>query len=310
MNPETRAQMQAFIKPLNMNGLEGRMLQIPSTKKKHQEILLVYGHHSSIERMFGIGEAFADYGNVTMPDLPGFGGMDSYYEISILPSLDSMADYMATFMRLRYKKKKVTIIGMSLGFVIITRMLQRYPELAGHVSLLISLAGFSHGHDLMFSKSRRVIYRTLTTAFSTKLPSIFFYNVILHPPLIRAAYSKTHNAKSKFDGLGRKEYHEAIEFEIELWRCNDVRTYMRMGTALLTLDNCRVLVDLPVHHVAIASDQYLDPIVTEQHLRVVFSSYTEHFTKAKQHAPSIIARKADAENFIPKSLKKLLLDNL
>jgi hypothetical protein len=44
-----------FIVPLNMNGLQGRMLSAPPTKQKKREIMLVYGHHAKLERWWGPG---------------------------------------------------------------------------------------------------------------------------------------------------------------------------------------------------------------------------------------------------------------
>ena len=40
--------------------------------------------------------------------LPGLGGMDSFYSIGLKPSLDNMADYVASFIKLSYKRKKVS----------------------------------------------------------------------------------------------------------------------------------------------------------------------------------------------------------
>src|SRR5438105_4219930 len=97
-----------FIVPLNINGLQGRMLRRPSTTKKSREILLIYGHHAVIERWWGLVENLAQYGNVTVPDLPGFGGMQSFYKINTKPDIDAFADYMAAFIKLRYKQKRVT----------------------------------------------------------------------------------------------------------------------------------------------------------------------------------------------------------
>lgn len=298
--------MQKYIKPLNMNGLNGRMLRMPAPKNKKRQILLVYGHHASLERMYGVAEAFNEYGALTMPDLPGCGGMDSFYTIGMKPTLDNMADYMASFIKLRYRGKKITIIGMSLGFVIITRMLQRYPELQNKVDVLISIVGFTHKYDFTFTKTRHLLYRYSTAVFTRKLPALFFYNVALHPSVIRVAYSKTHNAKKKLANLSAEDKITSIEFEVKLWRNDDTRTYMSMAHAFLTLDNCRQLIDLPVHHISVDNDQYFDHSVVEQHMRVIFNDFTEHIAVVDKHAPSIVATKQDAEPFIPKSIKKLL----
>lgn len=298
--------MQKHIKPLNMNGLNGRMLRMPAPKKNNREILLIYGHHSSLERMYGVAEALNRYGAVTMPDLPGFGGMDSYSKIGVKPSLDAMADYLAAFMKLKYRNKRVTIVGMSLGFVIVTRMLQRYPELVKKVNLLVSFVGFSHRYDLTFSKTRKLLYMTGAKFFSNRITAGFFYNVALHPTLIRSVYGNTHNAKKKLAHLTELERKAAIEFEVDLWRSNDVRTYMIMTTTMLGLDNCDKQVNLPVHHISVEHDQYFDHTVVEQHMRVIFSDFTEHVAKLPTHAPSILASKEEADPLIPRSIKRIL----
>lgn len=305
---KTLQSMQKNIKPLNMNGLNGRMLKLPAPPnlKNKREILLVYGHHASIERMYGIAEVLNEFGTVTMPDLPGCGGMDSYYSIGIKPSLDTMADYLASFVKLKYRGKTVSIAGMSLGFAIVTRMLQRYPELVSKVEMLVSIVGFTHKYDFSFKKSRVSYYKNGARFFSKKVPSLFFYNVFLHPALIRAAYSKTHNAKKKLAHLNKVDKKTAIEFEVNLWRQDDVRTYMDMVVAMLTIDNCKQQIDLPVHHISVSSDQYFDHTVVEQHMRIIFNDFIEHEAVIPNHAPSIIATKEEAQPFIPESIKKLL----
>lgn len=302
------AEMQSNIQPLNINGLKGRMLRIPAAKQssKNREILLIYGHHASLERQYGLAEELSKYGNVVMPDLPGFGGMDSFYTIGMKPTLDNMADYLATFVKLRYKRKKVTIMGMSLGFVIATRMLQRYPELSEKVELFISLVGFTRKDDYKFKKSQIRLIKLLIRFFRHRLTAAFFYNIILHPTVIRTFYAKTPNAKHKFDHLTADEFKRGIEFEVYLWRCNDVRTYMEMALVMLTFDNCAKQIELPVHHVSVDNDQYFDNAVIEQHMRIIFTDFTEYKAVLPNHAPSIVATKEEAAPFLPKTLRKLL----
>lgn len=298
--------MQKNMHVLNMNGLQGRMLKIPSAKYKKSHILLVYGHHASLERVYGIAEALSDYGNVVVPDLPGFGGMESFYTIGMKPTLDNMADYLASFVKLKYRGKKVAVVGMSLGFVIVTRMLQRYPELASKIDLLISFVGFTHSYDMTFTTTRKLAYRSAATVLTRRIPSLLFYNLALHPSAIKSVYAKTYNAKKKLVNLSEQDKKEALEFEVSLWRDNEVRTYMHMAISMFTLDNCKVQIDLPVHHISIDNDQYFDNTVVEQHMRVIFTDFTEHSATMPSHAPSILATKEEAAPFVPRSLTKLL----
>src|ERR1044072_6623658 len=136
---KTKPHPSDYIMPLNMNGLQGRVRHTPAPKNRQCEMLFVYGHHSSLARWFGLMQNLNRYAAVTMPDLPGFGGMDSFYKIGEEATLDNLADYLAAFVKMRYKRRRVTIAGMSLGFVIVTRMLQRYPDLTKKVDMVVSL---------------------------------------------------------------------------------------------------------------------------------------------------------------------------
>jgi pimeloyl-ACP methyl ester carboxylesterase len=305
--PHTK-QPTNFIVPLNINGLHGRMLNMPAPRGKKREILLVYGHHASLERLYGLAEALNDYGAVTMPDLPGFGGMDSFYKLGQKPTIDAMADYLAAFVKLRYRRKHLSILGISLGFVIVTRMLQRYPDLVKKVDLLVSGVGFSHRDDFIFTRKRNRFYTSVATVFTHKSASLFFRNVCLNPLILKLAYSKTRNAKEKFHGLTRDEKKAIMSFEIQLWHSNDVRTYMAMAKAFLTLDNCHHKVSLPVWHIRAENDRYFDNHSVEQHMRVIFSDFHGVKSQVKNHGPSIILDKSEAKNMLPPKIRQLLAE--
>jgi pimeloyl-ACP methyl ester carboxylesterase len=297
-----------FIVPLNINGLEGRMLRMPADPgSTHKDILFVYGHHSSLERWWGLILAFRHYGNVTMPDLPGFGGMDSFYKIGKKPTIDNLSDYLASFVKLRYRKKKVAIAGMSFGFVIVTRMLQRYPELSKKVTILVSIVGFAHKDDFTFSKPRYQAYLNGSRFFRLRLPATFFRYVCLSPPILRTVYGKTHNAKHKFDSsMSHDELAYFMDFEVGLWHENDVQTYMFTTTQFLQFDNCGLQVDLPVWHVSAKADHFFDNNLIEQHMRIIFTDFYDVPSKLSTHAPSVIADEAVAAPLIPVKLRRAL----
>jgi pimeloyl-ACP methyl ester carboxylesterase len=296
-----------YIVPLNMNGLQGRMLHMPAPKGRNREILFVYGHHSSLERWFGLMQNLNRYGAVTMPDLPGFGGMDSFYKIHEDATIDNLADYLAAFIKMRYKRRKATIAGMSLGFVVVTRMLQRHPDLTKRVDMLISLAGFAHKDDFTFTRRRIFMYRFASKIFTFRVPAWIFRHVFLHQFILRTVYRHTHNAKDKFSGLVGEELKEMLDVEVKLWHDNDVRTYMKTSLEFLALDNCKVKVDLPVNHVAVAGDRYFDNHIVEQHFKIIFKEYTLLDTlSVGNHAPSVIADAKAAAPFVPPKLRRVL----
>jgi pimeloyl-ACP methyl ester carboxylesterase len=295
-----------YIVPLYINGLNGRLLRLPAPKKHKREILFVYGHHSTLERWWGLVQDLNQYGAITMPDLPGFGGMDSFYKIGEKPTLDNLADYLAAFVKMHYKRRRFTIAGLSFGFIVATRMLQRYPDLASKVDMVVSIVGFAHHDDFMFTPTRHRMYLATSRVLSHRLPSIFFKNVCLHPLVLRAAYAKTHNAKHKFKNTSPEEFKRLMNFEVHLWQANDPRTHMYTTTVMLTIDNCHKRVDLPVWHVSVEGEKYFDNNRVEQHLRVIFNDFHSAVSILDNHAPSVIADKEAAAPLIPKKIRQAL----
>jgi pimeloyl-ACP methyl ester carboxylesterase len=295
-----------YIHPLNMNGLHGRMLRIPAPANRTREILFVYGHHSSLERWWGAIQDLNQFGTVTVPDLPGFGGMDSFYKIGEKPTLDNFADYLAAFIKLRYKRRRVTIIGLSFGFVVATRMLQRYPDLAKKVDLLISVVGFAHHDDFTWSRPRTLFYRTTAWLLARRAPNALFRATALNPMVLRAVYGRMHNAQSKFEGADPAKRRMFMDFEIYLWHCNDLRTQAVTTLEFLKLDNCTKQIDLPVWHVSVSSDQYFDKHRVEQHMRVIFSEFNLAEAQMGTHAPSVIAEPHEIAPLIPRKIRRVL----
>lgn len=295
-----------FIVPLYMNGLQGRMLRMPPTKKKRVEFLLVYGHHGSIERCFGLAESFHEFGGVTVPDLPGFGGMHSFYKIGEKPDLDTLADYLAAFVKLRYKRSRLNIVGHSFGFVIVTRMLQKHPDIAKQVDILVSITGFTRHDEFMLNSGKKILYRSTARFFCWRLPAVFFRNVLLHPSIIKMYYSRTKSGKLKLKGTMRDERKKILDQEVRTWRNCDVRTYMKTVITMLSVDNCTQSVDAPVWHVLVKTDNYLDNQVVEQHMQVIFSSYQMIPTKMTRHSLGFIGDKKTAAPLVPLKLRTML----
>lgn len=296
-----------FIVPLSINGLHGRVLAIPSAKKtRKREILLVYGHHSSLERMFTIALSLSEYGNVTMPDLPGFGGMDSFYKIGEEPNLDNMADYLATFIKLKYKKRTITIAAMSWGFLVATRMLQKYPELCKQVDLYISFVGFTHKDEFKVSTKYQLFGKTLARTFSGPVSSKIFRYVFLQPFVIKSIYRLQAKSHPKMQGADKQELAKRLNFEVVLWHCNDVRTYMYTNYVMLTLNLLDYPVDLPVVHVRVDSDQYFDNKKVEKNLAKIFTKVISAKAHLPNHAPTIIDDVDQAGAIIPASVRKML----
>jgi pimeloyl-ACP methyl ester carboxylesterase len=306
MVQKNAANPAGFILPLDINGLSGRVLRAPSTSRKKREILLVYGHHATLERWWSLVQNLTPYGNVTMPDLPGFGGMESFSKIKTKPTIDAYADYLAAFVKLRYKNRRVTIFAISFGFIVVTRMLQRYPELAKKVDLLVSAVGFMHKDDLNFKPSFQRLLKVGSRLFATRPIALFIRYACLNRYVLTHFYIRLPNSKRRMVEVTPEEFNRSMDFEVILWQANDVRTHWLTTSEFLGLDNCRQHVALPVLHITSKKDYYVNNIVVEQHMRQVFSDYTQIASKSKAHVPSVIADKAAMAVMVPPGLKRLL----
>jgi pimeloyl-ACP methyl ester carboxylesterase len=305
MTRDAERRVADFIKPLNINSLEGRMLVIPTTKGRNRKILFIYGQHSSLERWWGLIQELNRYGEVIVPDLPGFGGMQSLYEVGSKPTIDNMADYLADFIKLQLPGEQLTLMGLSLGFPIITRMLQRHPGLVEKVDLLVSVVGFARFDEFTFSKSRNRAYRYGASLFVHR-PFNLVLSAAINPKMLRYFYHRSFNAKDKFVGKSGEAFEKTMDAEIKLWKQNDVRTWTKTTSEMFVLDNCQTPINLPVWHVSVKNDKYFNQKLVKKHFLQIFTDYHQLQSKAATHGPSIIATAKEAAPMIPSELRQLL----
>jgi pimeloyl-ACP methyl ester carboxylesterase len=296
-----------YIVPLNINGMQGRLLNLPVPKGKKREVLMVAGHHTSLERLSGVVMQLNKYAGVTSPDLPGFGGMDSFYKIGKQPTLDNLADYLAAVVRLRYKnRRRFVIVGVSFGFIVVTRMLQKYPEIAGRVDFVASLVGLVHHEDFALKRSTLLELKLLTSFLQHRVPAWLMQNIGLRPSLIRATYNIAGRNNPKLLGYNKEEREQLLDFEVDLWRMNDTRTHAFTSLIMFNLDLCNATVDVPVYHVAVKDDRYFDNYRVEQHMKVIYSKFELIMSKLDAHVPTVVATAEEAAPFIPPKLKRIL----
>lgn len=295
--------LEHYIKPFVINGLRGRMLRMPAPKNKTKEILVVYGQHASLERMEGFARALNRYGSITIPDLPGFGGMDSYFKIGLTPTIDNLADYLAAFIKLRYRNRRITIMTVSLGFAITTRMLQKYPDLADRVDLLVSGVGFLHYTDIKYSPRKVKVIRALTKILSTRVAAGIFGILLRIKPLLRWLLLR---AEKKNTDEPPEQKQARIDFEVKLWQVNDIRTYFFTLNQIFNIDICSAKVSTRLECIAVKIDQYLDSGIVDQHLKIVFDNYRTSLIDFEKHAPTVVASTEEALEFIPLRIRRAL----
>ena len=296
-----------FISKIEIGGLRGRMLDLPASERyRARSILLIYGHRATLERNLGLALDINRYGRVVMPDLPGFGGMDSFYRIRKKPTLDNYADYLADFIKNYYDQPQLTVVGFSFGFLVVTRLLQRHPDLVDRVELLISIAGFVDKRSFKLPKTLLATYRLGIFALKIPFSSWFFRYVILQGWVLRLFYGKTYSAKAKFKGMSPAKRRQMLDVEVQLWHCNDVRTWAYTAGLMLTANLSQSKLPLPLWQVMPSNDQYFDPARNRHWLGRTYAKLIWLEVELDNHAPTVIATAKEAAGLTPPALRQVL----
>jgi hypothetical protein len=125
----------------------------------------------------------------------------------------------------------------------------------------------------------------LAHVVQTRVVSFVAREVFMRKWFIGTIYVRTRNAKIKFSQYSADEVDRYIDFEVGLWRKNDVRTH-----TYTTLEMFRV-------------NLLNDNNVVEQHLNVIFNKVKVYKADVGVHGMSIIANAKDAEIYFPKALR-------
>ena len=296
-----------YLGELTVGQLRGRFWRAPAFKPRYQQhvIVVIYGHHASLERVAGLAQYLRRFGCVVVPDLPGFGGMDSFYKIDQLPQLENYALYLKRFLEGHLKEGQTfSLLGFSLGFQVVTKFFQLYPDWRPRVRLTLSLAGFLSGRSLQFTARRHRWYLRGITLVKTQFGSWLFRRLILNRWILRSFYGRTFSARKKF--IGQPERLRLLKAETRLWQINDVRTWAFTARAMIVGDLSSPPVDLDLYHVAAEGDHFLDNDHNLGRLRLVYNEVKLFHIELTAHAPTVVADVAEVEALMPADLVKVL----
>ncbi|HEY2004438.1 MAG TPA: alpha/beta hydrolase [Candidatus Saccharimonadia bacterium] len=281
-----------------MSGLKGRVFNHPSRKERGgRTIVFVYGIHGSLERFYGVIHYLARFGRVVAPDLPGFGGMPSFYSVGSRPSPDAYGDYLAEFIRQELPDGQLTLVGLSYGFVVITRMLARHPDLQSRADMAVSVMGLADGRDLAMSPVLRCACEALLGIARTPVLGRVLQYIITRRWLLRLMYT---DRNPKVRSLPQSLRPEIIRFESYLWNCNDMRTY---GACMHELFHLRQptgpLIKTPAHHISTPHDHWLNIDSAERHIRALYGNLTSHTSTVMKHGGLAYDSEDEAKEIIP-----------
>ena len=301
-----------YVIDISIGGLNGRLLQVPAQKKTKNQILLLYGVHSSLERMYSNAQFHSIFGKVLMPDMPGFGGMDSFYKINRVPNLDSYADYLYTFIK-TYKldREKIRIVAMSFGFLAVTRLLQKHPELTKNIEFVISFVGFGRNSDFSYPILKKRSAKIIIGFGSSRFGSRFIRILVFNKLSLRIMFAIFRIFNPKYKHEDKQKRATATEMELDLWTKNDTRTRFYTYHLLMSFDltKNKKQIDLAEHNLTTESDQYFDAQRVKKTLKKLYAENIEHHANMSLHAPSIIGSEEDVAKIFPESVQKILAKN-
>lgn len=252
---------------LRINRLRGRILNLPAPKGKRREILVIYGLHSSIESVTGLARVINKYGAVTVPELPGIGGMTSFHSIDEAVLVDNYASYLASLIEFRYhRKRNIAIVAVGEGALFVTRMLQNHTKAANKIDKLICIGGILHHNDVPTLRSNRILAR-LAYSFLLLKPITWIVSRFRFRWLIKA----THTHKNR--------PQELREVDVKVWQKSDMRTHFTLKRQFLRVDACTTTLDRAVFLVCANLPSGVDTRALKQHASIVFKRVNEFVPK-------------------------------
>ena len=295
------------LEDLDINGLQGRLLHLKSSKNK--KIVLLAGQHTAHERLYSLAQFLSDYGEVYSPDLPGFGGMDSFFTISQDPSYDNYASYIYTFLKSKDLTKDVTIFAVSFSAQCVTRMFQMYPDSQMWVKNIIGFVGFAGGQDFNISKLYRASLYSIIYPTSTYIGAKLFTIIFLNRFSVRAGMYVFSFFKAKMQSDESNLKKEMVKMEAYLWTVNDQRTHSSTAKNMFQDDMRRYTrqkIDLDMYNVITAEDQYFDVESVKKSFSDLYRSYTPLNINLGVHTPSIVSEKEEFYKMMSKETMQLL----
>jgi pimeloyl-ACP methyl ester carboxylesterase len=286
------------------------MYQPSKNPNAHRVFLVIYGQHATIERCVAVVEAMAEFGDVYLVDTPGFGGMEPSYKIGEYPSLEFYAEHIKNvFDTLLPQDKKVTFFSISYGFEITTMFLYKHPEYYSRVQDVLGFAGLVSHKEFKINWKLRYNLKYLSAGPGrTWLGAQFYHHIVFRDRTLRWFYYFYSRKNPRFIGVDRSKIWDYAEEQAWLWRINDTRTHGATAyDFLFKTDLTNLKVNIPVIHVGVPADHFLDNQKVIDDLGLIFSKVTVYNLDLPSHAPIAFDTPDKLLDVVPQPLKDYLL---
>jgi pimeloyl-ACP methyl ester carboxylesterase len=308
----TPSKTKHKIRSFRLNGLSGRMMETSSTEEvvSSHKILFLYGSQALLERYKAITENLSEYGAVITPDLPGLGGMDSFYKIDMKPTLDNYADYVAAVIAYKFKNEDTfTIVGFSFGMMIATNLLQRYPDIAKRANLTISMFGVVDSKSIKFASRIRIISKPLLGTLGSPAVSSLA-SIVMSSPVF-GAFVRHMRVKqlSVYPDIqaNPKLIKPIVDMELKMWRINDIRTTAYTWNIFMKHKALDIHVNLKLVHIYASTDKYVErPKLTEKLESIYVKGVDQFQSEMYKHSPYVTATAEEVYDIIPTEVRTIL----
>lgn len=224
----------------------------------------------SIEMMTPLANVLSEYGDVTVPDLPGFGGMTNFYSIGKTPNLDTYADYLSAFIKLRYKKNRLTLFGVGFGYSLLVHTLQKHPDLCSKVDIVGGINGLLHHEDI----------RQTNLSRNFNLVRRSFQGLPLLRSIAKATTFQPQAIKTQLQINKIDLDDDFLQSVVNSWQSVHVKTLRQLQKAELRLDLCQQNLKTKSYNLELPSIyRDIDTGKAEAHAEIVFSS--ANYTKSR-----------------------------
>ncbi len=294
-------------------GLKGRYIfQRANGRSAKRVFLVVYGQHATIERCMPIVDALSEFGDVYLVDTPGFGGMEPAYSIGEYPSLDFYSGHLShVFDTVLPKDKKITLFAVSYGFEITTCFLATHPRYHKRIQDVIGFVGLVSHKEFRISKGLLWIIKNIACRPARTAAGGWFYkHFVFRDWTLRVFYYFYSRISPRFHDLPRSEVWKHSKEQSWLWRVNDTRTHAATAWDFLFVNDLTNLrVDLPVIHIGVPDDHYLDHKRVAEDLKKIYKDVKEYELTLTSHAPVSFDTSDKLLEIIPDELHGYLLKN-
>lgn len=289
------------------HGLKGRYSHYPGPAAKKTQFLVVYGQHASLERNAGILEALSSFGDAWSPDMPGFGGMDSFYKIGKKPTVDNYAEYLKDFIEKYIGNAPLVVIGISYGFANVTRMLQKYPHLQKQVSLVVSFVGFTSARDFHFKPRLRRDAVVVGAKLGRSRVGAKVAQLINQLGAFDMYYRLRLPKPEPYDKQAKRNRKAIARQKGDLWRLNDRRTHaFTAHDFVFDLDLRDIPIPMTVHHLGVSFDHYFDHDVVLEHMKEVYKEAVDYTLNLPNHSPTENLNAQEVMETIPAKLLDII----